>query len=109
MAAGPDGTLCWFVTDTANKHVLTTLGMFLQDQIRVIGYLSHLHNQPKDVGVVIEHNTTTNVGVKLPGGVCHDAGREVAFNLTKELVMNDHPAVMSEYIRGKEKRLESTV
>jgi hypothetical protein len=95
MTAGPDGTLCWFITDTANKHVLTALGMFLQDQIGVVGHLSHLHDEPKDVGVVIKHNAATNVRVELPSGVRHDAGREVALNLTKELVMNDHTTVKS--------------
>ena len=52
-------------------------------------YLTHLHDEAKNVRVIVQHDTTTHVGIKLPGGVGHDAGREVSLNLAEELIVND--------------------
>ena len=62
--------------------------MFLEDKIRVIGYLPHLHDQTENVGVVIEHNTSADVGVELARRVGHDTAGEIMFDLAEELVMD---------------------
>ena len=51
--------------------------------------MTHLHDEAKNVRVVVEHDTTTNVGVKLPGGIGHDAGRKVSLDLAEEFIVND--------------------
>ena len=52
--------------------------------------MTHLHDEAENVRVVVEHDTTTHVGIKLTGGVGHDAGRKVSFDLAEELIVNDH-------------------
>jgi hypothetical protein len=53
------------ITNAADQDIESRLHMFLEDKIRVIGYLPHLHDQTENVGVVIEHNTSADVGVEL--------------------------------------------
>jgi hypothetical protein len=65
--------------------------MFLQDQIGVIGYLPHLHDQTKNVGVVVEHYTSADVGVKLARSVCHDTTGEIVFDLAEKLIVDGDP------------------
>ena len=52
--------------------------------------MTHLHDEAKNVRVVVEHDTTTHVRIKLPGGVGHDAGRKVSLDLAEELIVNDY-------------------
>lgn len=51
--------------------------------------MTHLHDEAKNVRVVVEHDTTTHVRIKLPGSVGHDAGRKVPLNLAEELIVNN--------------------
>lgn len=55
----------------------------------MIRYLAHLHNQAENVGVIVKHNTTTDISVKLPSGIGHDARRKVALNLAEELIVQN--------------------
>ena len=57
--------------------------------------MTHLHDEAKDVRVIIKHNAATHVRVKLAGSVGHDAGRKVSLDLAEELIVNDN------FLRGK--------
>lgn len=50
--------------------------------------LSHLHDKPKDVGVVVQKNTLGHISVKLALSIGHDAVGEIIFRLTKELAVD---------------------
>ena len=50
--------------------------------------LTHLHDKAKYVCIVIEHNPSTDVCIKLACGVRHYTGGEVPFDLTEKFVMN---------------------
>lgn len=76
------------ITYAADQNIESGLHMFLQNEIRVIGYLPHLHDQTENVGVIIEHDTSANVGVKLTRGVGHDTTREIMFDLAEEFIMD---------------------
>jgi hypothetical protein len=62
--------------------------MFLEDQIGVICDLSHLHDQTENVGVVVKHHTSADVGIKLARSVGHDTPGEIMFDLAEELVVD---------------------
>lgn len=89
-ATGSNSFLCWLVTDAADENVLPSLAMFLQNQIRVVGDLTHLHDQTENVGIIVQHNTPTDISVELPCGVGHDASRKVPLNFTKEFITKDN-------------------
>lgn len=88
VAPRSDRFLRGLIADTADKYVLTTFGMFLQDQVRVICHLAHLHNETENVGVVVQHDTSTNICIELPSGVRHDAGGKVTLDLAEEFIMD---------------------
>lgn len=84
-------TDCFFgrlVTDVAHQHILPALCTLLCDQIRVIGNLPHLHDEAEDVGVVVKHDTSSDVSVKLARCRTHDAVRKILFLVAKEFVVN---------------------
>jgi hypothetical protein len=87
MTPRPDGAFGRFVADVANQYILPTFTVFLENQIWMVCYLSHLHDQTEDVGVIVKHDTTANIGIELSIGVGHDTGREVTFDFAKELVV----------------------
>lgn len=99
MTARPDCFFCWFITDATDEDILTSLSMFLEDQIRMIRNLAHLHDETENVGIIIEHNTPAHICVELPGGVGHDATREVSFNLPEKFIMDDHTKQVSYRLR----------
>lgn len=70
--ARSDGFLGGFVADTADENILSALCVLLQNQVRVVGHLSHLHDKTEDVGVVVQHDTSAHIGIKLPCRVGHD-------------------------------------
>ena len=84
----------WFfgclVADAADEDILTACGVLFEDEIRVVCYLTHLHDQAKDVGVIVEHNTTADIGVECSSHVGHDAGGEVPLDLAEELIVDDN-------------------
>ena len=57
--------------------------------------MTHLHDEAKDVRVIIKHDAATHVRVKLAGSVGHNAGRKVSLDLAEELVVNE------DFLRGK--------
>ena len=57
--------------------------------------MTHLHDEAKDVRIVIKHNAATHVRVKLACSVGHDAGRKVSLDFAEELIVND------DFLRGK--------
>lgn len=87
----PDRFLGRLITDIAHQNILAILGVLLQNEIRMVRHLTHLHDKSKNIGVVIEHHTPAHVSIKLPSRVRHDASREVTFNVSKKLVMQNHP------------------
>lgn len=86
--ARPNRILRRLITNAADQDIKSGLHVFLQDEIRVVGYLSHLHNQSENVGIVVEHHTSANVGVELARRVGHDTAGEIMFDLAEELVMD---------------------
>jgi hypothetical protein len=82
--------LCRLITYAADKNVLTTFCVATKNKIRVVGNLSHLHNQAKDISVIVEHNTLGHICVKLALSVRHYTLRKVPFDFTEELVVDDH-------------------
>lgn len=85
-----DGLLGRLVTNAADQDILTTFRTLLQDQVRMICDLTHLHDQTEDVGVIIEYDSLSHVCIELAIGICHDARRKVAFDLPEEFVMDDY-------------------
>lgn len=55
----------------------------------MISNLTHLHDETKDVGVVVQHDTLAHIGIKPSSRVSHDTVGEVTFNLAEELVVQD--------------------
>lgn len=88
MAARPNGILRWFVTDATDKNIEARLHVLLEDEVWVVRHLSHLHDETENIGIIIQHDTATDVGIKLPTRVGHDTSREVMFDLAKELVVD---------------------
>lgn len=74
VAARADCLFGGFVADAADQHVLAALGVFLEDQVGVVGDLTHLHDQTEDVGVVVKHHSAADIRVELPMRVRHNAG-----------------------------------
>lgn len=50
--------------------------------------LTHLHNETKYVGIIVQENTLSNVRLELAGTVIHDATSKVILFLPKELSIN---------------------
>jgi hypothetical protein len=88
FACRPDSLLCSLVTDTADENILTTLTILLQDEIRVIRNLTHLHNETEDIGIVVEKNTLSDIGLKLSSTAVHNTTSKVILFLTKELTID---------------------
>jgi hypothetical protein len=87
-ACRSDGFLGGLITDAADENILTTFAILLQDQVRMICNLSHLHNKTENVGVVVEQDTLCYVRLELAGTVVHDTASEVILFLSKELTIN---------------------
>lgn len=87
MTAGPNGILCGLVTDATNENIEARLHMFLQDKVWVVRHLSHLHDETENIGIIVQHDTSTDVGVKLPTRVGHDTAGEIMFDLAKEFIV----------------------
>ena len=80
--------LCSLIADAADEDILTTFAILLQDQIRMICDLAHLHNETKNICIVVQDNTLSNVGFELTGTAVHNATSEVILFLPKELTIN---------------------
>lgn len=91
--ARTNGLFGCFVADTAYQYVLAAFCFPLQKKIRVVGDLTHLHDQAKDICVIVQHDSAADIGVKLSSGVGHDAGGEVALDFAEEFVVDYDPAV----------------
>ena len=90
------GTNCFFrrfVANAAYKYVLPGFCVFFQNEIWVIRNLAHLHDKAEDVCVVVQHDTTAYIRIKLPRRVGHNALGEITFNLSKEFVMENNPVI----------------
>ena len=87
---GPDGFFGGLVANATHENILSTLRMFLQNQIRVVGDQTHLHDETEDVGVVVQHDTTAHVGIELSSRAGHDALGKISLDLAKEFVVQDH-------------------
>jgi hypothetical protein len=72
LAAASNGVFGWLVTDAANQDILAPIGVLLQYQVRVVGNLSHLHNETKDVGIIVQKNSLRNIGIESALSVGHD-------------------------------------
>lgn len=72
-ALGSNCIFGWFVTNTTHCNVEPWLRVFLQDKIWMVCDLAHLHDQAEDVGIVVQHDTTADICIKLSGGIGHDA------------------------------------
>lgn len=91
----PNCVFCGLITDSTYDDVEPGLQMLFENEIRVVRYLAHLHNQTEDICVVVQHDTLTNVGIKFSRGIGHNAPREVIFVLAKELVVQGDPEIAS--------------
>jgi len=56
----------------------------------VIGHLPHLHDQTKDVCIVVQHDTLTDIGIELSSRIGHNAAREIMFDLTEKFIVDDY-------------------
>lgn len=93
-AARPDRIFGRLIAHATHQDImtgLTGLPTLLENEIWVVGDLAHLHDQPEDIGVVVEHDTAADVGVELPGCVAHDTAGEVLFDLAEKLPMEGNP------------------
>lgn len=86
-AAGPHCLFGRFITDVADQDILTAFCMPFEQQIGMICDLAHLHDQTEDIGVIVEHDTTRDIGIKLASCVRHDARGEITFDFPEEFVM----------------------
>jgi hypothetical protein len=93
-----DCILCRFVANDTNQDILPSFGMFLENEIWMICDLTHLHNETEDVGIIVEHYTSSNVGLELAVGVGHDAAGKVMFLDAKELIVD--PNVLGRKLHG---------
>lgn len=50
--------------------------------------LSHLHNETKDVGVVVEKHALSDVSIKLALAVGHNTVGEIILRFTEELAID---------------------
>lgn len=89
MTSRPDGAFSGLITDVADQYVLPTFTVFFEYQIWMIRYLPHLHDQTKNIGIVVEHDTTADVSIELSSGVGHDTGRKITLDFAEELVVYD--------------------
>jgi hypothetical protein len=88
FARRSDSFLCRIITDTAVQYILAALTVLLQDQIGMICDLTHLHDKTKDVGIVVEKNTLSNVCLELSSTAVHDTASKVILFLAEELTIN---------------------
>jgi hypothetical protein len=88
FASRADSLFGNLVADTTDEDILTPLGLLLQNQIGMIGNLSHLHNKTEDVGIIVEKDTLSNIGVELAIAVVHDTTSEIVFFLAEELTVD---------------------
>ena len=65
VAARADGLFGGFITDAADEDVLASLGVLFEDEVGMIGDLTHLHDKTENVGVIVQHHTPTDVGIEL--------------------------------------------
>lgn len=93
MATGTNCFFRRFVANAADKYVLPGFCVFLQNEVRVIRNLAHLHDKAEDICVIVQHDTTAYIRIKLPRRVSHDAPREITFNLSKEFVMENDTGI----------------
>ena len=56
LALRSDGVFGDFIANVADEDILAAFGRPFQQQIWVVGNLTHLHDETKNVGVVVEHN-----------------------------------------------------
>lgn len=87
--ARSNGFFGGLVANATYENILSTLRMLLQNQIRMVGDLTHLHDETENVGVVVQHDAAAHVSIELPSGVGHDALGEISFDLAKEFVVQD--------------------
>jgi hypothetical protein len=80
--------LSWLITNATDKHVLSSFSMLFEKQVRMICNLSHLHDETKDVGVVVQKNTLGDVSVKLALAAGHDTVGKIVLFFSKELSVN---------------------
>ena len=54
----------------------------------MISNLAHLHDQTKNVGVIVEHDTLCDICFKFAIALIHDAASKIILFLPKELSIN---------------------
>src|SRR5436309_2318461 len=60
------GFLSHIIAYLADENLLASPALSSQKEIWMIGNLSHLHNEPEDVGVIVQHDALSDIVVKLP-------------------------------------------
>jgi hypothetical protein len=90
FATRSDGFFGWLVADVTHKHILAAFCTLFEEKVWVVGNLAHLHDQAKDICIVVEHDSTRHISVKGTSSICHDAGREITLDLAEELVVYDN-------------------
>lgn len=89
--------LCLIVADSADKRACFV--MFLEDEVRVIGHLSHPGNQLEDVCVIIEDDVGGDKGIKLPLCVSINTLVEILLLLIEEIPSDgDHAGWQTEIV-----------
>lgn len=73
LATRPNRFLGRLIANVADENILSNLGMLLEKQVGVIGDLTHLHDESKDVRIVVEHDAARNISVKSTSRIGHDA------------------------------------
>ena len=61
--------------------------MLLENKIWMVGNLTHLHDQPKNIGIVVEHDTPADVGIELSRRVGHNAAGEIMLDFAEEFIV----------------------
>ena len=89
-AARTDSFLGRLIADATDKDVLPTFSVFLQDQIRMVGNLPHLHDESENICIIIQHYATAHVSIELSARIGHDTLREIAFNLPEEFIAQNN-------------------
>jgi hypothetical protein len=76
------------VADAADNNVLTTFAVLLQNEIRMVRYLAHLHNETEDVRIVIEKDALSDVRLEFPSAIIHNTASKIVFFLAEKLAIN---------------------
>jgi hypothetical protein len=93
----PNRVLCLIVADST--HERARFVVFLENEVRVIGHLSHPGNQLEDVCVIIEDDIGGDIGVKLPLCIPVNTLVEILLFLIEEIPTDgDHAGWQTEIV-----------